>query len=312
MSAEPGLHAATGAFGYTGKYIARRLLAGGKRVCTLTAHPNRPNPFGNALKVRPLPLEDADALREALNGVAVLYNTYWVRFAYGGVTYAKAVEYSQRLFTAAREAGVQRIVHISITNPSADSPFPYFRGKAAVEQALRESGVSYAILRPTVIFGPEDILINNIAWLLRRFPLFTLAGSGNYRMQPVFAEDVAKLAVEHGDRRENAIFDAVGPETYTFKELVGKVRSAVGSHAAVLHVPGGLQLFCARLLGVFLRDVLLTRDELGGLMADLLVSQQPATCPTRFSEWLQGSAVNLGRQYSSELQRHYAARNGKG
>jgi len=295
----------TGAFGYTGRYITARLLACGKRVRTLTGHPARPNPFGGAVEVAPLDFGNPGQLTRSLRGAETLYNTYWIRFPHGAATYEKAVENSRVLFRAAREAGVRRLVHISITQASQDSPFAYFRGKGLVEKALRESGLSHAILRPTVVFGPEGILINNIAWLLRRFPVFAVPGRGDYRLQPVFVEDVAELAVAAGDSRDNLILDAVGPETFTFDELVRLVARAVGSRARLVHLPPGLALWLSRLVGLFVGDVVLTREEVDGLMANLLVSDAPPTGRTRLSNWLARNADQVGGRYASELDRHY-------
>ncbi|MHB9146171.1 MAG: Rossmann-fold NAD(P)-binding domain-containing protein [Symbiobacteriia bacterium] len=140
------------------------------------------------------------------------------------------------MLEAAKEARVERIVHVSITNPSEDSPLPYFKGKAALERAIMDSGLSYAILRPAVIYGPEDILINNIAWLLRRFPVFAVPGTGANELQPIFVEDMAQLAVEAGQQTENVVLNAVGPKAYSFEELVRMVREAVGSRSRLLHV----------------------------------------------------------------------------
>jgi uncharacterized protein YbjT (DUF2867 family) len=298
-------HVVTGAFGYTGRYIAARLLAAGRRVRTLTAHPNRPHTFGSAIEVALLHFSDADGLARDLAGAAVLYNTYWVRFAYGGVGFDSAIENTRTLVEAARRAGVPRIVHISIANPSLDSALPYYHGKAAVEEIIRRSGLSYAILRPTVIFGSEGILINNIAWLLRRFPFFAVAKRGDYRLQPVCIEDVAEIAVRAGESNQNVICDAVGPETFTFAELVRLIRDAIGSRARILQLAPSLTLLFAKLAGYFVRDVLLTREELDGLMADLLVSKEPPLGKTRLTEWLKQNAASLGRTYASELDRHF-------
>lgn len=155
--------AVTGAFSYSGKYITRHLLAKGEEIITLTNHPNRPDPFGGKVKAFPLNFQNGQELTSNLRGVDVLVNTYWVRFDKGNNTQPQAVENTKILIEAAARAGVKRIVHISITNPSADSHLPYFWGKAANEKAVTDSGMSYAILRPTVLFGKEDILINNIA-----------------------------------------------------------------------------------------------------------------------------------------------------
>jgi nucleoside-diphosphate-sugar epimerase len=208
--ADPLLDVVTGAFSYTGRHIAERLLAAGRSVRTLTNQPDPPNPFRESVETFPYAFDDLDELRRSLNGASTLYNTYWVRFERGAVAFQRAVENSSRLFEAARRAGVERIIHVSVTNPSLDSPLPYFRGKALVEEALVAAGVSHAVVRPTVVFGPGDILINNIAWLLRRFPVFAIPGSGRYRVRPVHVDDVARTCVEAAESDDDLIVDAVG------------------------------------------------------------------------------------------------------
>ena len=304
MSGNFELHAVTGAFGFTGRYIAQRLINAGKRVRALIGR-NRPNPFGDRIEVARLQFDDFQALVDSLKGVDVLYNTYWVRFNYGETTFERAVQNSQMLIRAAEEAGVRRLVHISITNPSEDSPLPYFRGKALVERAIRNSSLSYGIIRPTVLFGEGDILLNNIAYFLRRFPIFIVPGKGDYRLQPVYVDDVAALAVEAGERMDNFALDAVGPEVFTFAELVRLIKDAVGSKAKIVHAPPSLTMLCIGVLNYFVNDIVLTREELEGLMANLLVSDQPPTCPTRFSEWLRENAEQMGLHYASELKRHF-------
>ncbi|MGB9905680.1 MAG: NAD(P)H-binding protein, partial [Desulfotomaculales bacterium] len=242
---------------------------------------------------------------KTLRGVTTLYNTYWVRFPYGETTYERAVENTLILFRAAGEAGVRRIVHISITGASEDSPLPYFQGKGRLEKALRNSGLSYAIIRPTVIFGTEDILINNIAWLLRKFPVFAVPGTGDYRLQPVFVEDVAELAVEAAHGEENAVVDAVGPEVYTFNELVTLIARRIGSRARILHLPPPAVLWLGRVISWLVKDVVITPEEVAGLAASLLVSRNPPTGRTLFSRWLDRNAEMLGKRYASELDRHY-------
>ncbi|MFQ5792560.1 MAG: SDR family oxidoreductase, partial [Acidobacteriota bacterium] len=238
-------------------------------------------------------------------GAATVYNTYWVRFPYGQVSFKKAVENTETLIHAAEEAGVRRIVHLSITNASEGSPLPYFRGKGLVESTIIHSRLSYVIIRPTVIFGDEDILINNIAWLLRRFPVFAVPGAGDYRLQPVFVEDVAEIAVSAALEDSNVVIDAVGPETYTFDELVRLIAEKIHSRAKIIHLRPGVALFLLRLLGYVVNDVVLTRDEVEGLMSNLLVSESPPTGQTRLSDWLNRNADSVGTRYASELKRHY-------
>lgn len=299
------MNVVTGAFSYTGKYIARRLLAMGEPVRTLTGHPGRLDPFGGRVEAMPLTFDRPAELTGALRGASTLYNTYWVRFEYGKVTFESAVQNTLNLFQAAREAGVGRIVHVSITGASVQSALPYFRGKGRLEEALATSGLSYAILRPTLIFGREDILINNIAWMLRTFLVFAVPGDGRYRVQPVYVDDVAQIAVDAGHQTANLVLDAVGPETYAYEDLMRLVAGAVGRRARIVHLPPALMLLASRLLGGLVRDVVLTRDEIAGLMAGLLVSGGPPTGTTRLSRWLLENAASVGARYVSELERHF-------
>jgi NADH dehydrogenase len=227
------------------------------------------------------------------------------RSSRGSTTHAAAVRNSLTLIEAARAAGVRRIVHVSIANPDASSKLPYYSGKAEVEAALTASGVGYAILRPAVLFGDEPILVNNIAWLLRRFPIFAIPGSGGYRIQPIHVADLADLAVQFAAQSGNVVADAAGPETFDFTEFVGLIRGSVGSRALIVHGPPGLALFAARLLGWSLHDVLLTRDELDGLMADLLISHSLPLGRTSFTAWLTEASSWLGGSYLSEVKRHF-------
>jgi len=297
--------AVTGAFSYSGNYIARRLLERGEQVITLTSHPNRPDPFDGKVNAYPLDFEHLSELAASLDGVDTLYNTYWVRFDRGQNTQLRAVENTRKLVAAAVSAGVRRIVHISITNPSSESHLPYFKGKAANEGAVIESGLSYAILRPTVLFGREDILINNIAWLLRHLPIFALPGDGQYRLQPVFVDDLAALALDIGYAKENILWDAVGPDIFTFEELVSLIGSTLGLNRKLLRVSPALALTAARILSLFLGDVLLTPEEVDGLMAGLLVSNEPARCKKHLGDWLEENKRLVGIRYASELARHY-------
>ena len=136
------------------------------------------------MEIRPLDFDDQLGLVASLEGVTTLYNTYWVRFAHARIDHELAVANSRTLFWAAKRAGVHRIVHVSITHPSVDAPWPYFRGKALVERALAEAEVPYAVLRPAILFGGDGVLLNNIAWLLRRLPVFAVGGRGDYGSAP--------------------------------------------------------------------------------------------------------------------------------
>lgn len=298
------LDVVTGAFSYTGRHIAELLLERGRRVRTLT---RRPAPAGHPLsgKVEAAPFVFDDSLVESLGGTDTLYNTYWVRFERGETTFARAVENTTTLFRAAREAGVRRVVHISVANSDAGSPFAYFRGKAATEQALRDSGLPHAIVRPTLVFGPGDILVNNIAWALRHVPVFLIAGEGRDEVQPVSVFDTARICVEAGESPDDVALDAAGPERFAFEDFVRLVARATGARARIRHVPPTVALASARVAGLFLRDVVLTRDELGMVEAGLLVSQEPPLGRDSFEAWVTENAQTLGRRYASELARNF-------
>ena len=296
----------TGAFSYTGKYATRLLLNRGYKMLTLTNHPGRESPFGDQVEVFPYAFERPDRLIEAFRGASTLINSYWVRFPRGKTTFETAVCNTRILIDAAKKAGVRRIVHVSIANPSLQSSLGYYRGKAQLEQAVTDSGLSYAILRPTVIFGPEDILINNIAWFVRHFPVFAIPGDGRYSVRPIFVEDMAQLIAKGVGQEEIVVCDAVGPETFTFEELVRLIAAGVGRPARIVRVPTRLTYLCTSLAGLMMRDVVLTWEEYEGLMSNLLAPQGPATGETRLSEWLVENREQIGRRYASELARHYA------
>jgi uncharacterized protein YbjT (DUF2867 family) len=293
----------TGAFGFSGKYITRRLLDLGHTVRTLTNSINRPNPFSGQVQAFPYNFDDPARLTESLRGATVLYNTYWVRFEYTTFSQIKAIQNSLKLFSAAKQAGVKRLVHISITNPSESSPLPYFSGKARLERALVESGLSYAILRPAVLFGQEDILINNIAWTLRHLPLFGVFGDGSYRLQPIYVEDLAELAVEQGQQASNQVIDAIGPETFTYRELVRTIGNIIGKNRPIFSISPTLGYWAGWLIGKLVGDVLITRDEIAGLMQDLLATSSAPVGSTRLTEWVKEHATTLGVHYASELKR---------
>lgn len=299
---EPRLNVVTGAFGFTGRYIARMLLAEGERVCTITGRPDRSAEFGSSIKAMPFNFHDPALLTESLKGADTLFNTYWIRYESRGMTFDTAVENSRVLIRAAADAGVRRIVHISIANPSAGSDLPYYRGKALVEQAVVESGVSYAILRPTVLFGGEGVLINNIAWFLRRMPVFVVPGSGDYQLQPTHVEDLAGLAVSESRGDANTCFDAVGPEAFAFNDLLRLIAAAVRARARIVHLPPGVAALAAQGLGAALRDTVLTTDEVTALMRNLLVSHEPPRGRVLLSNWIADHADTLGAQYISDAR----------
>jgi len=296
----------TGAFSYTGKYATRLLLSRGYDVRTLTYHPDRENEFGLQAQVFPYHFDQPGKLVASLHGASTLINTYWVRYPHGTATFGTAVRNTIALIAAAKKANIQRIVHVSIANPSLESPLAYYRGKAQLEEAVVRSGLSHFILRPTVIFGREDILINNIAWFVRRFPVFGIPGDGRYRVRPIYVEDMARLILTAAEGEESEVVDAVGPETFTFEGLVREIARHCGRTPCLLHLPAPVSYMATQLIGWFVGDTILTCEEYKGLMSDLLAPEGPPAGETRLTQWLADNGENLGHAYASEVARHYS------
>jgi uncharacterized protein YbjT (DUF2867 family) len=295
----------TGSFGYIGRYITDRLLAAGRQVKTITSHVEKPNPFGSKVAAFPYNFDRPDELVNTLRGVDRLFNTYWIRFDHDGMTFRQAVQNTKILFQCAAEAGVKKVVHVSVAHASVDSPLPYYSGKGRQEMALVESGLAHSIIRPTLVFGKEDILVNNIAWLIRNFPVFPIAGDGRYKLQPVYVGDLASIALEHGLSASSDTVDAIGPEIYTYEELVRTMASTIGKDVIFIHIPPWLSIILGRIIGAFLKDVILTKNELRGLMDEYLTSSENPNGPTLFSTWLEENKEAVGTRYSSELARHF-------
>lgn len=298
------IHAVTGAFGFSGKYMAKRLLDAGKEVITLTDSPNRPNPFKGVVKAYPFSFDDPEKLTESLAGVSVLYNTYWVRFNHPLFTHGDAVKNSLTLFQAAKDAGVRRIVHISISSADEHSPLGYFAGKGRVERAVMESGLSYAILRPAALFGDRGILINNIAWTLRHMPVFGVLGDGKYHIQPIFVDDLAKLAVEQGEKNDNAIIPAIGPEDFVYRDLVKTIGRIIGHPRPMINLPPALGYAATVIVGKLMGDIFVTKEEVAGLLGDTLhIPGAAPTGTTRLTDWLVEHKNTIGLHYESEIKR---------
>ena len=296
----------TGGLSYIGKYIMKRLVSDGKQVRILTGHLSRPNPFGDQVTVLPFNFDNEPELIKNLHGAETLYNTYWVRFDHGSVSFDKAVENTKRLIRAAEAAGVRKLVHLSVSNPSEDSPYPYFRGKAVLEKFIGQSKLPYAIIRPTLVYGgEEEILVSNITWLLRRFPIFAVPSPGRYRVQPIFVDDLAEMAVDAARNVNNKIIDAAGPEIMTFEEMIRLIKAKIKNGSILFHASPDLSLFLLKIVGLMVNDIVLTPDELGALMDHLLISKNAPAGKTRLSDWLDRNGDKLGRRYANEMNRHF-------
>ncbi|MDX2198934.1 MAG: NAD(P)H-binding protein [Phycisphaerae bacterium] len=303
MHSESPLFVITGAFGYTGRSLTEQALAAGARVRTLTNSPHRPNPFGSAVEVAPLAFDDPAALARSLAGAEVLFNTYWVRFNHRLFTFDQAVRNTLALFDAAKAAGVRRIVHVSILHADQADDLGYYKGKHTLETALRSLGVSHAIVRPGVLFGRGDILVNNIAWVLRNLPIFGVFGDGRYRLRPLHVDDMATLMLDCARRTDDCTVDAVGPEAFAYRDLVRTVGEIIGVRRAIVSTPSALGYAVSKLVNPFVGDVVITWEEILGLTRGILDSAAPATGSRKLTDWAREHAAALGRRYASEVAR---------
>ncbi|MBV43918.1 MAG: epimerase [Euryarchaeota archaeon] len=300
-----GLQIVTGAFGYSGRWVAHQLLTEGARIRTLTNAVGRDDPFDGRIEVHPLDFQDRTSLVESLRGADVMYNTYWVRYnrKSGGYDHSTATENCRRLFRAASEAGVRRVVHFSVARPEEAPGWSYFRGKVEVERDLRKSGLSYAIIRPTVLYGGKrNVLINNMAWLIRKSPVFGVFGWGEYPIQPIHVRDSARIAIGLGKGNEDVTRDAAGPETYTYREFVGLIARSMGVRRLIVPVPPIMGWAAGRAFGAILKDDVITRAEIRGLMQGLVASNEEPLGESLFSEWIAQKGPELGRHYHNDLK----------
>jgi uncharacterized protein YbjT (DUF2867 family) len=303
-----GKVAVTGAFGFTGRAIARQLVDQGRDLITMTRRVEHADPLARSIESVKLDFGRPSGLTAAFAGVDTLFNTYWIRFPRGNESFERATAQTAVLLDAARQAGVRRIVHVSVVGADRDGPTPYVRAKAVVEDMVRASGLEWSIVRPTLTYGPKDILVNNMAWALRRLPLYGMPGAGRYTIQPVHVDDVARICVELADGPPGRTVDAAGPDVLRFREMVDTVRSAVGSHSIVVPMPAWAVLMAGRVLGAFVRDVVLTPNEILELSTGFLTSSAEPLGRIRFADWVSANADGLGRRWSSELARNYTPR----
>jgi len=294
----------TGAFGYIGSAVARELLRRGWTVHTLTNR--RAPPTAGSVTSAPLRFERGHLERQVA-GADVVVNTFWIRLPHAGQDFGTAVERSRLLVDAASAARVGRFVHVSVSNAARGRGLGYFEGKAAVDEAVRGSGLASAIVRPTLVVGPNDVLTSNIAWLLRRLPFFLLPGGGRYRLQPVTLGDTGRIVAAAAEATGNLDVDAAGPEIYAFADYIRLLARACGVRRPMVSAPGWTALGALQAVGPLLRDVVLAPQELEALERELLLSNAPPLGRESVAAWLLANGRSLGLRYVNDMRRHFGA-----
>jgi uncharacterized protein YbjT (DUF2867 family) len=291
----------TGAFSNAGMAVAAELIRRGWFVRTLTNHSP---PTGSSIRATPLRFEP-DLLRAALNGADAFVNTYWIRFPYGGVTFETAVRNSRVLIEAARAAGVQRFVQVSVSNADENSALGYYKHKAVVDREVRESGLSYAIVHPTLIVGPKDVLTNNMAWFLRRVLVFAVPSGSGYRIQPILLPDVGRIIADAVEGTTSVDVEAAGREVVAFREYLRRLTRNMGLHRLFVSLPPPAIVAAMGPIGRMLGDTVLTPEEMRGLQQDRLVSRGTPLGTTSVFDWLASNASRFGHTYMNDTRRRF-------
>lgn len=295
-----------GGTGFTGTYVVRNLLSNGEnKISVLSSHPRRSHEFAQGIEVNPYNFGQYDEMVKNFRDADCFINTYWVRLNFRNSSFREAVRNSQKLVDACKESGVKRIVHISVANPSHDYAYEYYRGKMEVEDYIRKSGISYAILRPTLLFGDEEILVNNITWLIRKYGFFFIFGDGKYKVTPVFVNDVAREVVRQSQLEENVTEDVVGPESYAFEEIVKLIARETGNKLRIYHLSTFFMSPVCGLLSLLRHDTVVTPEELRVVIDNKLYSGSEPLGMTKFSTWVKENSEKFGKEYHSEVERHF-------
>ena len=272
-----------GGSGFLGRYIVQRLAQQGARVRVATREPEAARflqPLGVVGQIMPVQanlLHEA-SVRRAVEGAEAVVNCVGVLFERGKQRFgALHVTGARRVALAAAEAGAQRLLHISALGADPEAPSVYARSKAAGEAAVRDAFPQAVILRPSVVFGPEDDFFNRFAALARMLPALPLIGGGETRFQPVYVGDVAEAAAKLlADEQASGLWELGGPRVYTFKELMQLVLRETGRRRWLVPLPFGVAKFQAAFLQ-FLPRPPLTPDQVELLRRDNVVAEGART-----------------------------------
>lgn len=273
-----------GGSGFIGRYVVRALARAGHRIRVGVRRPNLANyllPMGHVgqIQIVRTDVTDPDAVGRALKGADGAVNLVGILYESGRRTFqALHAEAAATISAAAREHSIGALVHVSAIGASSDSPALYARIKAEGENRVREAFPAAAILRPSIVFGPEDQFFNRFAALARLSPALPLIGGGRTRFQPVYVCDVASAIVRCLiDSATSAItYELGGPRIYTFRELMKLTLAETNRRRVLVPVPFSIAMLQAGVLGL-LPKPMLTRDQVKLLERDNVVAPDAHT-----------------------------------
>lgn len=276
----PMLITVFGGSGFLGRHTVRALARAGFRIKVATRHPNRAfflRPLGSVGQIDfvKCDVSDKDAVAEALKGAQAVVNLTGILFEKGQTFEDVQTDGAAHIAEAAAKAGVTALVHVSAIGADAESDSSYAVTKAAGEQAVRTSFPKAVILRPSIIFGPEDGFFNKFAEMARFFPALPLIGGGKTRFQPVFVGDVAQAILTALSRQDGRTYELGGPSIYSFRELLQLILREIDRKRALVPLPFGIAFLQAALLQL-LPKPLLTVDQVRLLKKDNIVAPTAA------------------------------------
>lgn len=265
-----------GGSGFLGRHTVRALARAGYRIRIATRHPNRAfflRPLGSVGQIDFVKCDVADeeSVARAMLGAQSVVNLTGILFEKGQTFEEVQADGAANIAKAAAAAGVAALVHVSAIGADAESAAAYAVTKAEGEANVREAFPNAVILRPSIIFGPEDGFFNKFAEMARFFPALPLIGGGRTRFQPVFVGDVAQAILAALSRQDGRTYELGGPSVYSFKELMQLILRETGRKRALVPVPFGIAFLKAAFLQL-LPNPLLTIDQVKLLKKDNVVS----------------------------------------
>jgi NADH dehydrogenase len=257
--------AVAGASGFIGRNLIKALADSGHEVAALYNSRSPSQPFPDAISWLKANIHSVNELTAAFENVQVVYHLVGIIAETRQLTFEKTVVGgTANIIEAARRNSVGKIIYLSALGTSPDAPTKYFQAKWNAEEAVRKSGMEYVILRPSVIFGPEDKFINTLARLIKFSPIVPIIGNGRQMLQPIFVRDLTSIMISalENSRAAYKTIEFGGPEKLEFRRLVEIIKNVLNKERVNFYIPNWLAVLMAGILENIMKPSPLTRDQL--------------------------------------------------
>jgi len=260
----------TGGTGFIGRHVVARLVENGEKV-RVAARGGRKADLPAGVEQVPADVVSGEGLPEAMAGVDSVAHLVAIIAEKGGQRFDAVIRGgTANVVSEAEKAGVKKLVYVSAIGAGPDPKLPYWHAKWQAEQTMTASGLDYTIIRPSLVFGPEDDFFNRLGRLVRRAPVVPVAGDGKTRFQPIWVEDVVSCVVAclNEGTHDREIVEIGGPEYYSYNEIIDLIRQKLGVRRPKAHIPLWLMRPAARVLQAVLPSPPVTTDQLAMLSKD--------------------------------------------